>query len=56
MDVSTINQSIEQLTNILLLSAEQSTQLTEKLIKVNVEQKLRGVNAEHLGTIIDTYA
>ena len=56
MDISNISQSVEQLTNILLLSVEQSTQLTEKLIKVNVEQKIRDVNAEHIGTIIDTYA
>jgi hypothetical protein len=56
MDVSAINKGIEQLTNVLLLSVEQSTQLTEKLIKVNVEQKLSSVKAEHLGTVIDTYA
>jgi len=56
MDVSTINHGIEQLTNILLLSVEQSTDLTKKLIKVNVEQKILGVNAEDLGSIIDTYA
>lgn len=56
MDISNISQGVEQLTNILLLSVEQSTQLTEKLVKVNVEQKLRGVNAEHIGAVIDTYA
>lgn len=56
MDISSINQSVEQLTNILLLAVEQRTQLTEKLLKVNVEQKIRGVNAEHIATIIDTYA
>ncbi|MBN2533945.1 MAG: hypothetical protein JXB88_13730 [Spirochaetales bacterium] len=56
MDISSINQGMEQLTNILLLSAEQSTRLTEKLIKVNVEQKLRGMTEDHPGTMIDTYA
>jgi len=56
MDISNINKGVEQLTNILLLSVEQSTQLTEKLIKVNVEQKINGLNAEHLGAVIDTYA
>jgi hypothetical protein len=56
MDISNISQGVEQLTNILLLSVEQSTQLTDKLIKVNVEQKIQGVKAEHIGTVIDTYA
>ena len=56
MDISNINNSIEQLTNILLLSVEQSTELTEKLVKMNVEQKIREGKEEHIGTVIDIYA
>ena len=56
MDISNINNSIEQLNNILFLSVEQSTDIAEKLIKVNVEQKIREGTAEQIGTVIDIYA
>lgn len=56
MDISAINNSIEQLTNILLLSVEQSTDITEKLLKVNVEQIVHEGKTELIGAIIDTYA
>jgi hypothetical protein len=56
MDISNIQQSVEQLTNILNLSVEQSTDMAQKIMKVNVEQMVHEGKEELIGTIIDTYA
>jgi hypothetical protein len=56
MDISAIQNSVEQLNNILLLSTEQSTEMAQKIIKVNVEQMVHEGKEELIGTIIDTYA
>jgi len=56
MDISNISQGVDQLTNILLLSVEQSTDLNQKLIKINVQQKLQSVKDENIGKAIDTFA
>ncbi|MBN2440915.1 MAG: hypothetical protein JXJ04_06205 [Spirochaetales bacterium] len=54
--INTINNNVEQLTNILRLSAEQSTDLTKKLLKVNIEQMVPEGKTELIGTFVDTSA
>jgi hypothetical protein len=56
MDISTIQNNVEQLTNILRFSVEQSTHMAQKIMKVNVEQMVHEGKSELIGTIIDTYA
>jgi methylglyoxal synthase len=56
MNTESISKSTEQLTKILLLASEQSTGLTGKLIKANVELKLKTIKDDSIGGIIDTFA
>ena len=56
MEIDTINQSVEALSRILMTATEQTSNLNEKLLKVNTEQMVRGVTGDHMGTLIDTYA
>lgn len=56
MDIGAIQNSVEQLTNILLLSTEQSTEMAQKIMKVNVQQMIHEGKEDLIGTILDTYA
>jgi hypothetical protein len=56
MDIHNITNAIEQLTRILALSAEQSTGIAEKLVRMNIEMQISVDKPDTMGTVIDLYA
>jgi hypothetical protein len=53
MEVGNISQSIEAMSDILEMAAEQSTNLAEKLVKMNVENTIDVLKDEMIGNAID---
>ena len=55
-NVPDIAQSTDALMNLLKASVSQSTEMAEKLIKINVQNTVNINQLEGMGNIIDTYA
>ena len=55
MKIETLSIQIALLDKLLQSSIEQSTEMVEKLIKVNVQNKLAIKDLEYMGQIIDMY-
>jgi len=55
MEVDVISQSVQAMTDILKLATTQSTDIAEKLIKMNVENTIGILQDEQMGKIIDLY-
>jgi hypothetical protein len=55
MKIETLSIQIALLDKLLQSSIEQSTEMVEKLIKVNVQNKLAIKDLENMGQIIDMY-
>ncbi len=53
MEVNSISQSIEALSDVLQMATEQSTDLADKLIRMNVENTIEVVRDEMIGQAID---
>lgn len=53
MEVDPITQSIDALSDILMMATEQSTDLADKLIKMNAENTVETVKDETIGRAID---
>ncbi|MBA7630957.1 hypothetical protein ES703_38484 [subsurface metagenome] len=56
MEVDVISQSVQAMMDILKLATTQSTDITEKLIKMNLQNTIGILQDEVLGHIIDIYA
>jgi hypothetical protein len=53
MDVDTISQSTQAIAEVLKMAVEQSTQLADKLIAMNVQNTIDVVKDEMVGKAID---
>ena len=53
MEIDTISQSIEAMSEVLKMAVEQTTDLADKLIKMNAQDTINVVKDEMIGKAID---
>jgi len=51
-----IGRGVQDLTQILLMATQQSTKLTEKLVKIGAENTINENQLSTMGKLVDTYA
>ena len=56
METDIISQSAQAMSEVLKMAANQSTELAEKLIKINVQDTINILKDEMVGNVVDTYA
>ena len=56
MKVDSVSSSSQAMSDILKLIASKSTEMNDKLLKVNIAEKVKVAPSDTLGQNIDTYA
>lgn len=56
MDVTQIQNSNQDLMNILLMATQQQTDMAQKLLAVGAENTINENQLETMGNLVDTYA
>ncbi len=51
-----IGRSVQDLTQVLLMATQQSTSLTEKLVRMGAENTINENQLSTMGNLVDTYA
>ena len=55
MEVDAVSQTVQAMTEILKIAASQSTDIAEKLIKINVQNTIGVFQDDQMGNIVDLY-
>ncbi len=56
ISAANINRSVQDLSQVLMMATQQSTNLAEKLVKMGAENTINENQLSTMGNLVDTYA
>lgn len=56
MSATNISRSVQDLSQVLMMATQQSTNLAEKLVKLGAENTINENQLATMGNLVDTYA